>query len=116
MISAYAFAASLVVLVVVLAQAPYATARLTRVVTRDTIGEPLRSWVRRKWGAQSMAAELIACHWCIGAWASILVNGFGWTLVALTGLLSTLTCVLLAMLAAPAVAYQASRMIDREDG
>lgn len=115
MISAYAFAASLVVLVVVLAQLPYATARLARLLPRDSIFSSTRTWIRQKWGKESTQAEFATCHWCTGVWASLLTNSFGWTVIGLTGLISPLTCVLLGLISIPATAYQASRMIDRED-
>lgn len=48
-----------------------ATARLTRLVTADTITAPLRVAVVRKWGPSSMANEFIHCAWCVGMWLSL---------------------------------------------
>lgn len=62
-----------------------------------------------------MRAELIGCHWCVGVWASLLSNTWGWTLIAYSRVFPTWMCVCLGLMAVPAVAYVASRMIDRED-
>jgi len=115
-IGAYGLAASFVVLVVVLAQLPFATARLARLIPRDSIGSSIRSMVRKKYGEHSVRADFITCHWCQGVWAAILTNLFGWGVISLTGLMPVWMCALLMLISIPATAYQASRMIDREDG
>lgn len=46
-------------------------ARLTRLITTDTITGPLRAKVLTHYGPQSMAYELIRCPWCVGFWISI---------------------------------------------
>lgn len=101
---------------VVLALLPGATARLARLVTRDVIAEPLRTKIRRKFGENSLLAELIGCHWCVGVWASILTSAWAWTLIAYSHVLPVWVCVYIYPLSVLAVAYIASRMIDREDG
>jgi hypothetical protein len=101
--------------VVVLALLPGATARLARLLPRDGITSPIRSWVRRKYGEHSTQAEFVTCHWCNGVWASLLTNAWGWTLIGFSHVFPVWMCLGLALLSVPAVAYHASRMIDRED-
>lgn len=48
-----------------------AAARLTRVITDDKIGEPLRRGVIRVAGRDSMLTYLAHCRWCTGLWVSI---------------------------------------------
>ena len=58
----------------------FASARLTRLVTVDTIAEPARTWLlrrlRRRFG-KSLASGL-ACPWCLGFWASASVVAVAW--------------------------------------
>ena len=44
-----------------------AAARLTRLVTEDTILEPLREWAT----IHELVYELVTCPWCIGFWISL---------------------------------------------
>ncbi|WP_280332027.1 hypothetical protein [Nocardia wallacei] len=60
-------------------------ARLTRIVTMDKIGEPLRGWAVRRWPDGSMLRYLWFCPWCLGwwvcavlAWPTALVAGLPW--------------------------------------
>lgn len=99
-----------------LALLPPATARLARLVTRDSIAEPLRSWVRKKWGEQSMPAELISCHWCIGVWSSLLLNSWAWIVIHRFNVWGLGFIFAVFVPSVLATAYLASRMIDREDG
>jgi hypothetical protein len=100
---------------VILALLPSATARVAR-LSRDSIAEPVRSWVRRKYGIHSRPAELVACHWCVGVWASLLTSSWAWTLIWYSKVWSLGMCIGMGLLSIPAMAYLASRMIDREDG
>lgn len=59
--------ASTLTLVFVLA---CATARLTWLVTDDSISRPLRAWIITRFGAASMVAELVHCTWCTGMWCA----------------------------------------------
>lgn len=43
-----------------------AVARLTRLVTRDTITEGIRRWVRRWLGLR--AFDFVTCPWCTSVW------------------------------------------------
>jgi hypothetical protein len=55
---------------IVLSLAAY---RLTRLVIKDTIVESLRQLVLRRLPIESRVTELLACFWCTGFWAAILV-------------------------------------------
>ena len=45
-----------------------AVARLTRLLTADTITAPIRNAIRRRYGAESAAASFIECPWCVSVW------------------------------------------------
>lgn len=47
-----------------------ASARLTRLITRDTITEFIRDWIEDRYGEDSFAREFIGCPWCVGFWVS----------------------------------------------
>lgn len=55
-----------------------AAARITRLVTRDTITAPLRMAVVNRAGIESKLAELIQCDWCTGMWVSAATMGAAW--------------------------------------
>lgn len=111
MISIVNLAATILVLVML----PAATARIARLITRDSITSPIREWIYRRFGETSFLARLVECHWCSGVWASIATNLWGWTLVGYSKVFPIWMCIGLGTLAIPATAYLASRMIDRED-
>lgn len=81
----------------VLALGLLATARITRLVTTDRIGLPLRLAVLRRWPAPpddpdglSLPGYLVHCRWCVSVWiavpAAFLVSLLlvdGWDVVAL---------------------------------
>ena len=48
-------------------------ARLTRIVTTDQIGLPLRKWVLDRFGATSMLGFGIHCGWCMGWWFALVL-------------------------------------------
>ncbi len=50
-----------------------ATARLTRLITEDTIAAPIRIAVMNRWGAQSKPYEWVRCPWCVGLWIAYAV-------------------------------------------
>lgn len=51
-----------------------ATYRLTRLITRDVIAEPLREWVwRRKPPEKSKIGYLFTCEWCMSIWTASLL-------------------------------------------
>jgi hypothetical protein len=55
-----------------------ASARLTRLVTRDTLTSPFRAWTIRRWGPDSKPATLLTCPWCAGFWLCAAVAASGW--------------------------------------
>ncbi|WP_280498917.1 hypothetical protein [Nocardia cyriacigeorgica] len=46
-------------------------ARLTRIVTTDKIGEPLRLAVAEKLGADSLVTFGAYCTWCVSWWVAL---------------------------------------------
>ena len=55
------------------------TARLTRLITEDTITDRLRVWVMRKGGGpDSMAYTWVRCPWCVGLWIAFAVTCGAW--------------------------------------
>lgn len=91
-----------------------ATARLTRLVSKDDLTIPLRLWIDSKLGEQSFLSRLVWCHWCSAVWVSLFTSSlaaaaawtwWSWNLgVVLTGW----------VLLVPANAYAASRVVDME--
>lgn len=56
-----------------------ATARLTMLITEDTITGFLRAWVmRRAGGPQGLAYQWIRCPWCVGLWIGFAVTLAVW--------------------------------------
>lgn len=53
-----------------------ATARLTRLVTGDTITRFIRDRVAARYGDDSIQREFIGCPWCVGFWMSAIVTAF----------------------------------------
>lgn len=47
-----------------------ASARLTRLITGDTITRFIRDWVAARYGDESIQREFIGCPWCVGFWVS----------------------------------------------
>lgn len=48
--------------------------RLTRLVTRDDITEPLRHRVIARVGSDSLIAEGLTCDWCVGVYAAFVIR------------------------------------------
>jgi hypothetical protein len=55
-----------------------ASARLTRLVTVDTIAGPFRAWFIGRYGPDSKPATLVGCPWCIGFWLTTAVAALAW--------------------------------------
>lgn len=59
-----------------------ATARLTRIVTRDRITEAPRNrlvrWAVRRGGEESLLAYFVFCDWCVSLYAAAGVAGAWW--------------------------------------
>ena len=48
-----------------------ATYRLTRLITRDSITEPIREWIwRRRPPEKSKIGYLFTCEWCMSIWTA----------------------------------------------
>lgn len=63
---------------VLLLVAALAAARITRLITRDTLTQPARIRAINWLGAESMTAYLITCDWCAGMWVSAMVGSAAW--------------------------------------
>lgn len=55
-----------------------AAARITRIITRDSITQPLRTWLVNRLGIDSKWSELLQCDWCMGVWVATAVTGAAW--------------------------------------
>jgi hypothetical protein len=60
-----------------------AVMRLTRLVNADTILDPFRIQVARRFGPNSTWVDFLSCPWCVGMWLSMLlaiptVSYLGW--------------------------------------
>lgn len=62
-----------------------ATARLTRLVTEDSITEPLRD---RAMEIHPMLGELVHCRWCTSVWAAAAVSVLSKTVPGLNRMLA----------------------------
>lgn len=60
----------MVTALVVLALTTLASARVTRVLVVDRIGQPLRSAIVNLRGESSSLTYLWHCNWCMGLWVS----------------------------------------------
>lgn len=55
-------------LILTLAVAMLAVARLSMLIVDDKLMLWLRQWVVRKWGEESMPSYFIHCNWCMSMW------------------------------------------------
>lgn len=58
--------------------AALATARITRLITSDTITEPLRVRIIRRLNAEGKLAYLIVCDWCASVYVGAAVSASWW--------------------------------------
>ena len=74
-----------------------ATYRLTRLITRDSITEPIREWIwKRRPPEKSKIGYLFTCEWCMSIWtASLLIS---------SSMITAVTDVVAAVLALSAAA------------
>lgn len=94
-----------------------ATARMSRVMTTDRIGEGFREFVIRRLGEPAdskISYMLTVCHWCSSFWVGLALNayilaGAVW-LAELDWRIAVLSLPLLAL----ATSYAASRLLDQE--
>jgi hypothetical protein len=47
--------------------------RITRFITSDTIFEPIREKIWKKYPPNTKLGYLITCSWCSGFWASVFI-------------------------------------------
>ncbi|MBF6277046.1 hypothetical protein [Nocardia nova] len=80
-----------------------AAARLTRIITTDKIGEPLRAAVVDRYGADSMLSYLIFCPACVSVWtgfalapAAVALAGISWWLLPFLALTASQITIILA--------------------
>lgn len=45
--------------------------RLTRLINKDTVLDPIRIHIVRAFGEQSTLVYFLTCPWCVGMWLSI---------------------------------------------
>lgn len=91
-----------------LALAALATARITRVITTDTVTAQLRTSVVQRLGAESKLAYLVHCDWCV----SIYVGAATATTWHLTGGSAWFQVPALALAASHLTGFLASRTED----
>ncbi|WP_280366158.1 hypothetical protein [Nocardia wallacei] len=70
-----------------------AVARLTRLVTRDKLTEPIRSALVERLGSGSQLTYLVHCTWCTSIWvafasapAAVALTGVSWWLLPVLAL------------------------------
>jgi hypothetical protein len=51
-----------------------ATYRLTRLITTDTIFEPVREKIWSKYPPSTQFGYLFTCNWCTGMWTAMMVT------------------------------------------
>lgn len=91
-----------------------ATARLTRLVTKDDLTLPIRLWVDRRFGENSFASRLIWCHWCVAVWISIGASVWPAQILYSMGAAPKDAAIMLWLLFIPANAYAAAWVVDKE--
>jgi hypothetical protein len=70
--------ATIVFLVLAVALAHGANARLARLVAEDDITEPIRAWLRRRFGEHNLLVRWAHCPWCCGWWFAWPITAAAW--------------------------------------
>jgi hypothetical protein len=91
-----------------------ATARLTRLICKDDLTTPVRLWVDRKFGQESLISRLIWCHWCSAVWVSLFTSTLTMGILMLVRAGPMAAQVLAWLLIIPANAYAAAWVVDKE--
>jgi hypothetical protein len=91
-----------------------ATARLTRLVSRDDLTASWRLAIDRKLGENSFISRLIWCHWCSAVWVSLGTSSMAMQAAYSWGNLTPKAAVLSWLLLIPANAYAAAWVVDKE--
>lgn len=68
----------MVELILVLALVTLASARVTRMIVVDKIGEPIRTRIVKWRGETSALTYLVHCTWCTGMWVSATLVAAVW--------------------------------------
>lgn len=100
-------------LIVVFVLVTLAVGRVTRVVTKDKIAEPVRNFILERDGKDGWFTYLIFCPMCVGVWVSAAAVPFVWFMVEAPDVLdfSSWLGVPVAVLA---VSYVASLMVAND--
>jgi hypothetical protein len=96
--------ATIAMLVVSLAVAHGANARIARLIAEDEITEPWRAWLIKHLGSQHLLTRWAHCPWCAGWWTAWPVTAAAWFPIMNTQLWG------LYFLAAWSVAHAAGRL------
>lgn len=91
-----------------------ATARLTRLLSKDDLTVPMRLGIDKMFGPQSWISRLIWCPWCTGVWVSLGTSSMAMQALYAWGAISPKVAVLSWLLLVPATAYAASWIVDFE--
>lgn len=51
-----------------------AVSRLTRLINKDYLTDPVRIYVMKRFGVDSHAAYFLQCPWCVSMWVGLLVG------------------------------------------
>lgn len=95
---------------------PLSTARLTRIILNDRIGQKLRDKVAKKFGTGSMIDYAVSvCYWCLAVWTSALHVLVALAAFVAFGELPWHIAVLLYIPATLAVSDIAGRILDSEE-
>ena len=86
-------------LILVLLLTTLASARVTRVIVVDKIGEPLRVAVVRWRGEKSLLSYFVFCGWCTGVWVSAALVAAVWWPAQLADRLGVTTWIALPLTA-----------------
>jgi hypothetical protein len=81
-----------------------ATARITRLLVEDRLTLAYRTWVVKRFGENSMPAELVYCAWCTSMWVAMPV-------MLVAGLYPNRWVI--AVLAVPAASMIAAMLVDK---
>ncbi len=91
-----------------------ATARLTRLVTKDDLTTPVRLAIDRRLGENSFLSRLIWCPWCVAVWLSPGTSLFMAQILYSSGTVPKDVAIMLWLLLIPANAYAAAWVVDKE--
>jgi hypothetical protein len=53
-----------------------AVMRVTRLINKDSITDPIRIAAMRRWGEESTQAYFLQCPWCVSMWLSLISAPF----------------------------------------